>query len=677
MYLYNKNNTFIIFLFMILIVFQVLYYINTEKNYQNVYHQMLANKAEIYFENIMLKKAQNIDNADTNRNTLNNINFELLKNDTQLTQSIQSSNKSYRYYLDEEDKYFYYYKLIDIKPSCIACHNKYKVGEVAGVAKISILANEHLKIYQDMHQSKYIYAGWNIFFLLLIIFLIVQFKRGTKQKNLELIRSQRNLEKAEKMAGLGHWRLDNRIFEISFSKNMLHIIGVSEPKKVDLKYIIERVICPEDKFRIIRSYKKAIKDMVDIQIELKIIHQIDHKKRYVNCHITHIKNPELNQVIVSIGTVQDITRFTFLRDKLSILEQAVEQAPISIVITDEKANIEYVNPTFTKVTHYTPFDVIGKNPNILKSEYTHKKEYEELWETITAGKNWTGTFKNIKKTGQEFWEMAFISPVFSPKTDKIIKYIAIKEEITSKLYMQEQLKNQEELMIFQSRHAAMGEMISMIAHQWRQPTTVIALCANSILTDVVLNEVNIDTLQKNSQDIIDNTKYLSETIDDFRNFFKPNKEESSCTLKEIVVEAKNMMNATLQNCDIELIEEYKSNKQIKTYKKELVQVIINLLKNAKEILEEKNNDTKTISIKDYIKNNNVILEISDNAGGIKQKNIHKIFEPYFTTKDEKNGTGLGLYISKVIVEKHLKGTIRAFNKDQGACFEISLNFEEE
>jgi PAS domain S-box-containing protein len=417
--------------------------------------------------------------------------------------------------------------------------------------------------------------------------------------------------------------------------------------------------------------------MNDIQIEFRIVHQHSQKNRYVNCHITCIKDSKKENVIVSIGTVQDVTRFISLRDKLSMFEQAVNQAPISIVITDEKANIEYVNPTFTKVTGYTLLDVIGKSPRILKSEYTNQEEYEHLWEVITLGKNWNGTFKNIKKNGEEFWEMALISPIFSLKTNKIIKYIAIKEEITNKLYMQQQLKSQEELMIFQSRHAAMGEMISMIAHQWRQPTTVISLCANNILTDVILDEIDQESLRRNSQDIIDQTEYLSQTIDDFRNFFKPNKQKSEVRIQEVVEEVKNMMKATLGNHQIELFENYSSSKKIKIYKKELVQVLINLIKNSQEILVEKNSDIKIIFINEYIKNNNVILQICDNAGGIEQENIHKIFEPYFTTKDEKNGTGLGLYISKVIIEKHLKGTIKAFNKDQGACFEISLNFEEE
>jgi len=674
--MYNKNNIFIISILISLVIFQIVYYINSEKNYQTVYEEMLANEAEIYFENIMLKKAQKLDPHRTIANTPINVKFELLAEEKQLIKTIKSKSKNKYYHLDDDQKYFYYYELLNVKKSCIECHQKYQVGDVAGVVKISIPTDEYLKIYKDMHRSKYIYVVLNIFFLILIGFLILLFRKGSRAKHLELLRSQRNLEKAEKMAGLGHWRIDNRTFEISFSKNMLEVIGLDESQKIDLKFILNKVVHFEDKLKLLKSFKNSLKTANDVQIEFRIIHQLDQKKRYVNCHITHIKDNKKQNPIVSIGTVQDITRFISLRDKLSILEQAVNQAPISIVITDEKANIEYVNPTFTNVTGYTLLEVIGKTPKILKSEYTNQAEYENLWETITLGNTWNGTFKNIKKNGEEFWEMALISPIFSLKTDKIIKYIAIKEEITSKLYMQQKLKHQEELMIFQSRHAAMGEMISMIAHQWRQPTTVISLCANNILTDIVLDEVDLESLARNSQDIIDQTKYLSQTIDDFRNFFKPNKQKSIVTIQEVIDEVKNMMKATLHNQNIELQEYYRFNKKIKTYKKELVQVLINLIKNAQEILEEKNNDTKIIFINEYIKNNNVILQICDNAGGIQQENIHRIFEPYFTTKDEKNGTGLGLYISKVIVEKHLKGTIKAFNKNQGACFEITLKFEE-
>lgn len=674
--MFTKNNILIISISLLLILIQVVYHINSEHKYKKVYEEMLVNEAKIYFENIMLKKAQGLDITKTIENRPLKVNFELLTNDSKMIDKVKNSKQKLYYNFDKNKEYFHYYELLNVQQACIECHNRYQVGEVAGVVKVSINADEYMSLYEDIHNSKHIYMLLNIAFLIFIIGLILFFVNRSRTKHLELLRSGRNLEKAEKMAGLGHWRIDNRTFEISFSKNMLEMMGFDNEQKIDLKTVLDKAVYKDDKFKVLRSFKQSLQTMNDIQIEFRIVHQDNKEKRNVNCHISHIKDCENNNVIVSIGTVQDITRFISLRDKLFILEEAVNQAPIFIVITDEHANIEYVNPNFTKVTGYTLLEVLGKNPRILKSEHTNKLEYTHLWQTITEGKNWTGTFKNIKKSGEEFWEMALISPIFSLKTDKIIKYIAIKEEITSKLFMQQKLKYQEELMIVQSRHAAMGEMISMIAHQWRQPATVIALCANNILTDVILEEVDHEALTRNSQDIIDQTKYLSQTIDDFRNFFKPNKEKSEVTIQEVIEEVKNMMKATLSNNRIELRENYSSHKKIKTYKKELVQVLINLLKNSQEVLGEKNSDSKIINIHEYIKNNNVILQICDNAGGIDEENIHKIFEPYFTTKDEKNGTGLGLYISKVIIEQHLKGTIKAFNKDDGACLEITLNIEE-
>jgi PAS domain S-box-containing protein len=675
--MYLKNTITLLTIFAALILLQIIYYITSQKDYKIVYEEMLVNEAEIYFENIMLKKAQGLDTNRTIENIPTHVKFKLLGEDQQIVKKIQTSKQMHYYYFDKTGEYFYYYNLLNVTQTCIECHNKYKVGSVAGVVKISIPTKEYFHIYKEIQNSKYFYMVLTILFIVLIILLIVVFMKQSRKKHLELERSQRNLEKAEKMAGLGHWRIDNRTLEISFSKNMLKIIGIEDEQTVDLKFILIKVVYFEDKFKLLRAFYKSAKSMNDIQIEFRIINQLDKKKRNVNCHISHIQDAYNEKTIVSIGTIQDITRFIFLRDKLSILERAINQAPISIVVTDENANIEYVNPNFTKVTGYELFDVLGRNPRLLKSEHTKQIEYENLWETITDGRNWSGTFKNITKSGEKFWEAALISPVFSKETNKIIKYIAIKEEITGQINMQQKLKYQEEMMIVQSRHAAMGEMISMIAHQWRQPATVISLCANNILTDVILDEVNQESLKRNSKDIIDQTNYLSRTIDDFRNFFKPNKEKSLVSVEEVMHEVKNMMKATLSNHRIKLQENYSSNKKIKTYKKELEQVLINLIKNSQEILEENNKDRKIIFINEYIKNNNVILHVCDNAGGIEQKNIHRIFEPYFTTKDEKNGTGLGLYISKVIIEKHLLGTIEAFNKDEGACFEITLNWEEE
>ncbi len=493
----------------------------------------------------------------------------------------------------------------------------------------------------------------------------------SKQKELELTlkQSQRNLEKAEKMVNLGHWRLDIRTKDLSISSSMKDILGLDSEDEIGVNDLLKNLVHDDDKRRVLDKYISSVNKGKAYRIEYKIVRKNDKEIRYVDCNVEHIKDKN-GKDIVSIGTIQDVTEFALVQNELVILRQAVEQAPITFVITDIDGNIQYVNPAFTKVTGYTSQEVIGQNPKILKSDYIDAKEYKNLWETISSGKTWSGTFKNVDKNGKEFWELAFISPIISEKDNEIKNYLAIKQEITKEIYLKRELKDKEELMIAQSRHAAMGEMISMIAHQWRQPIAVVAMGANNMLADIELDMVDNITLKENAEDIITQTQYLSQTIEDFRNFFRPDKDKEILTIKSIFGEALGVVGKTLENNNIELIEEYTSNVEIETFSRELLQVIINIIKNAKEVLLENNIEKKVIRINEYLNDDNIVIEISDNAGGIPPEFLEKIFDPYFTTKNELAGTGLGLYMSKTIVEKHLNGSINAYNKDDGACFEI-------
>ncbi len=244
----------------------------------------------------------------------------------------------------------------------------------------------------------------------------------------------------------------------------------------------------------------------------------------------------------------------------------------------------------------------------------------------------------------------------------------------SRKMISKELFYKDELMLSQSRHAQMGEMISMIAHQWRQPLSMIAMGANNILADIELDILDQETLKTNAKDIIRQTQELSKTIEDFRNFFKPDKIAKEALPQDIFNEAFGIIGKSLESNNIEVISRFENNKKIKTYSRELMQVIINILKNAKDALIENRKDDRKIFITLQEYENKLIISICDNAGGIKDKIKDKIFNPYFSTKDNKSGTGLGLYISKTIIEKHLNGTLNTYNKNDGACFEIALPF---
>ncbi len=249
--------------------------------------------------------------------------------------------------------------------------------------------------------------------------------------------------------------------------------------------------------------------------------------------------------------------------------------------------------------------------------------------------------------------------------------------------VQEELEKnrlQDQQMLQQSRLALMSELISMIAHQWRQPLTTI----NAITFDLQMR-ITLGNTELSSAEIVETesayfterlttvnslVQTLSHTIDDFRNFYKSNKESSLVKPRDLIKRSLKIIKASYENKKIKVIEEYGDNEQeVECYSNELMQVILNVLKNAQDVLEEHQVETPTVKISTDEKS----ISICDNGGGISQEIIEQIFDPYFSTKDEKNGTGLGLYMSKTIVEEHHKGILLAKNSEDGACFIIDLS----
>jgi C4-dicarboxylate-specific signal transduction histidine kinase len=240
----------------------------------------------------------------------------------------------------------------------------------------------------------------------------------------------------------------------------------------------------------------------------------------------------------------------------------------------------------------------------------------------------------------------------------------------------EKNRQKEHMLLQQSKLAIMGEMISMIAHQWRQPLTSMKISIQSLkfkkdlgkLKDEYLDETVLETSQ-----LID---HLSKTIDDFRDFFKPNKSKERVHIKDVMTEALGFLNHTFHMNGIKVKTDCKVDKSMYIYKRELLQVFMNILNNAKDALLDINPDTKMIFIKGREDDTKVTITIEDSAGGIPEDIIEKIFNPYFSTKSE-NGTGLGLYMSKVIIDTHLNGLLSVKNSDRGAVFTIELPIVQE
>ncbi|MDD2449506.1 MAG: HAMP domain-containing sensor histidine kinase [Sulfurimonas sp.] len=226
------------------------------------------------------------------------------------------------------------------------------------------------------------------------------------------------------------------------------------------------------------------------------------------------------------------------------------------------------------------------------------------------------------------------------------------------------------LMFQQSRLAQMGEMISMIAHQWRQPLNMISVTTASIEFDLLFGKFDKDKLIKATNKIASYSQHLSDTIDDFRNFFRPNKEMHKTSFCEEVKVVLSIIGESITAKNIKIIKELNCRSEFYVYTNELKHVIINLIKNAEDALVESSVKDAWIKIKTYRTEDKRVLEISDNGGGIAKENLENIFDPYFSTKLKRSGTGLGLYMSKIIIEEHCNGELSVTNDEYGAVFKI-------
>ncbi|WP_428739627.1 ABC transporter substrate-binding protein [Sulfurimonas sp.] len=254
------------------------------------------------------------------------------------------------------------------------------------------------------------------------------------------------------------------------------------------------------------------------------------------------------------------------------------------------------------------------------------------------------------------------------QTKKLIEYNhSLEKSVQEKV---EELIEKDEILTSQSKQAVMGEMISMIAHQWRQPLNNITLqIANLQLKNLLEVKIDKEEMEKTFEEINSAIMYLSETIDDFKTYFRKDKECVDVALEELIHKAINLIKPRVGNIDIHV--DIYDDITMQVYVNELVQVLLNILNNAIDAYKNSTSTNKKINISLRNQNNMYIITIEDFAGGIKKENLERLFEPYFSTKG-KNGTGLGLYMSQMIIEKQFSGTITVETEDIRTIFKIKL-----
>lgn len=414
-----------------------------------------------------------------------------------------------------------------------------------------------------------------------------------------------------------------------------------------------------------------------------ILDSLDKNERIENKLISlNINNNEVWVIASYMNIIYDnekavIGWFYDVTDKIKIQKQIEEQknefetifnySIDGLAIVDLESNFLEFNSAYIKMSGFTREELLKTSCINLTSPEDVSRAKEALGNIIEKG--FVVDFEEtcIVKDNRNL--TVNMSMVLLPDKKRILLSI---KDIT-----------QHKLMESQSKLASMGEMIGNIAHQWRQPLSLISTIASGIKVQIEFGLFDEKKVIPDMDNIIKQTNYLSNTIDDFRNFIKNSNEKSEVLISNVIQKVLSILNPSIVNHNITIILNTKDDISIIGYENQLIQALINILNNAKDALEEnvKNNENKLIFIETKNIQDDLVLKIKDNAGGISENVIGKIFEPYFTTKHKSIGTGIGLSMTHQIIIKHHNANIFASNETYkyenkiytGACFTIIFN----
>ncbi len=343
------------------------------------------------------------------------------------------------------------------------------------------------------------------------------------------------------------------------------------------------------------------------------------------------------------------------------LHTLLENNPTSIFYKDRQGKYLGCNKAWEKLTGIKAKEILGKSvydiaPKDIADIYFLQDEkvfnLEENPQIYQA--------EVFNKSENKRFDVVFYKSAFFDLNNKVSGLIGVVIDITDITTLEKEKEKKEKLLYQQSKMATMGEMIENIAHQWRQPLSTMTASASGIKMQKEFGILDETNLNEFLDAILESAKHLSQTIDDFRNFFKTSKNEENFKINLVFNKTLSLLSSKFKNRNIKIIKQIEDI-NILALQNELIHVILNILNNANDALDKIKSEEKYIFISCYIENNQAVIEIKDNANGIKKEIINRIFEPYFTTKDQTNGTGIGLYMSKEIVIKHLHGTINVKN----------------
>lgn len=498
---------------------------------------------------------------------------------------------------------------------------------------------------------------------------------GMKKEIKRLNESLNELELKNKLvlkaSGIGIWRLNYETGSLVWDDQMYEIYGLERTTDQDLYSLWKNSLAPEDLEETEKAFNTAVQTNTDFNHSFWLVTP-NGERRFIKAMGVNEYDPN-GKAIGMMGTNQNVTQLKLAQLKYKSL---FDIATDGIHILDENGDLMEFSRSFANMLGY-PRDEIKKlnikdwDDLVIKDRSINERPLFEAPEFIeTRHKRKDGTVIDVQIT---------------TKTVQIEgeKYLYASSRDVTKLKEQEkQLEEQRKILTIQSKMLSMSRLLSNIAHHWRQPLNLIASAAIAIKFQKELGELDGKFVDEKVDSIIDGTQVLSNTIEKIKSFMEGSHSYERFELDQIVSQALDLEKLSLEKNNIRLIKNIEPEIKMYTSKEGLLQSLLNIINNSVDALKKTDKDKKYLRLDIYKKDDNLVIDIKDNAGGIEEENLTKVFDPYFTTCHQSFGKGMGLNTVYNMVTKNMNGQISVKNSEftidnkiyRGAFFKIVIPF---
>ena len=550
--------------------------------------------------------------------------------------------------------------------------------------------NKEKRDIEEQYQTKMVMSFLVVVFIALLLItsanifgrfintIFNRYNRRLEQKNLLFKKWKERYELAIIASNDGLWDMDLKSRKIFFSKKWLDMFGYTRNDIQDFEQWIN-LIHNEDKEKVLNEYEKHINKQSEHFVCEYRLKAKDGNYKWI---LERGKEFNSNRMLMMAMNIDERMKLT---KELRDVELLTKFGRIVIFRweNDENMSVKFVSQSIKAYG----YDVKDFEKNIKFFDFIYKDDVNQLITVIKKSIfNDADSFTSIHRVVDKDNNIKWVynrTIIIKDDTGNVIEFYGYLNDITKlkmneaelkekvKLQLEKNLEK-DRLLVQQNKLASMGEMLGNIAHQWRQPLNNINLLIYFIRDSY--GKISQNELSEVIKDAKLQIDYMSQTIDDFRNFYKPSKERKIFDIKESILQSSKIVHSSIEKNAIKL-DILGESLSIDGFENEFEQVIVNILNNAIDAKIIKSKTMKfdaKIEINIYKEDKNILISIYNNCGNIDEKIIERIFEPYFTTKFEDQGTGIGLYMTKVIIEKNMKGKIEAKNLNDGVEFIIKL-----